>query len=408
MRLRTPAIAMVSCCCLVLIRVAVMFVLHFPCCFPDTIRTLFHVLATQTLPVVLESAAMALGRFRRHEFSRARDVELEVRKGLSTIAAKASTCLRGDGEASEVDLCLAMARLRYLVLSMDVANDCDDLTPRGALTASVFELLNDRKPTEGSAHGWDPQTVVNALDVVFHLYLWAFMGVQTVAMRANKSSSKGSKGSKKKTPKGDGSDGESEGKSGDEGGDDTASGLSTSLRAGVAGLLPLRDSVLRALEAYLSLADNPATSPQFVNAVRPFVFARLSDMGTLTTGRLQGTALHRLSHTLHPDSCVIMARCVDDALLHAEVKPTKSSGKEVPPSLTETEAKNEAARELSTLTLRAAAGVTYGFGFSELALPMLADLDLPNAAQAIRFIIKDMKTMNPEALCATLLDVSVL
>jgi hypothetical protein len=160
------------------------------------------------------------------------------------------------------------------------------------------------------------------------------------------------------------------------------------------------------LVTYLGVADAPDCSKEFVAVVRPVAFLRLADMGILTTPRLAGTFLAPLCLSLDPHACEIMARCVDETLIHADVKPSKSAASAGGDTASfELESKSLATLELSSLVQGAARCVAFGYGFSELALPMFADLDVADATKAIRSVVKALKSTRPEALFTTILDV---
>jgi hypothetical protein len=158
------------------------------------------------------------------------------------------------------------------------------------------------------------------------------------------------------------------------------------------------------LVKYLEMADDKEVDAEFVAAVRLVAFERLSDLGVMTSKRLRGTVLEPLCFSLDAAACEVMARCVDEALINAEVKPVKIGSHM---TLAEEERAGNA-RQLSALVIAAAQSLVYGYGFAQLALPMVADLDVPDAARAMKLVVKDMKTANPEALCNILLEVCVV
>lgn len=151
------------------------------------------------------------------------------------------------------------------------------------------------------------------------------------------------------------------------------------------------------------MADDKDVDPEFVSVVRLVAFERLSDFGVMTSKRLRGTVLAPLCFALDDSASEVMARCVDEALISAEVKPVK-----VGSQLTIAEEERvESARRLSALVIAAAQSLVYGFGFAQLALPMVADLDVPDAARAMKLVVKEMKSNSAEDLCNIMLEVCV-
>lgn len=359
-------------------------------------KALCRLFTTQTLPLLLEAIAVALGRFRRYEFSCSRDVEAEIRKFLQALATRTMSTI--SAEESELDLSIAMCRVRVLVMNMDIARDCDDfgVTSKGKAVMAIAGMLQKRKGSDGAVMGQLPETVVAAVDTLFHAFVWAFSGVQQLASRvaavsdepvASAAPSTKSKRKAKASAKGD---------------EDDNKELETALTSAVSALLPFRDELVGLLEAYLTIADAPDCDKSFSTVTRVFLFDRLNDVGKLCSARLEGTALHRLHFKPTDLCCEMMARCVDETLIEAEVKPSKKGASSI---LADVDTKAEQAQKLTHVVVSAGSGLTFGYGFSELALPMLADLDLPDATVAMRLIVKAMKEMNPEALVSTLLDV---
>ena len=175
------------------------------------ISGLWNLLMTHSMQVVVEAAAVALGRMARFDFARSREVEAELRKALPTLCARVIA-----SSDDEVDLAAALYRLKCVSASMDAASMCEELAPRGRTTTALISLLRARTQSDGAEDELSPEVLTFALDTLFSLFSWCFVAIQQIAARVDKS-----------------------------GHDQLADTEAVkSLRAAVTALLPLRDNVV--------------------------------------------------------------------------------------------------------------------------------------------------------------------